>query len=91
MLLYESFDVRFNSFQTESAIAEKSSGVDAATKAYEALNNSCIEAENRVAECNRRLQAVMVGKSEDQGVDKTYADQLKGASRRNRHRMSLTP
>ncbi len=36
------------------------------------------DAEARVADLERRLQAVVVGKSEDDGVDKTYAEQLKG-------------
>ena len=42
------------------------------------LHNAVVDAEAKVTEGERRLQAVMVGKSENDGVDKTYAEQLKG-------------
>ena len=64
--------------ETEATIADKTAGVATATKAHDELQAAAAEADNKINEGTRRLQAVMVGKSEDSGVDKTYAEQLKG-------------
>ena len=64
--------------QTEAAIVEKENAIVTARTEQDVLHNAVVEVEAKVADGERRLQAVMVGKSENDGVDKTYAEQLKG-------------
>ncbi len=64
--------------QTETAIVEKEKAITKAKAEQDGLAAIVAECEAKVAEAERRLQAVMVGKSEDTSVDKTFAEQLKG-------------